>query len=72
MHGRSRVTIDPRIPIVPGRSTSGFDRPGRHRLHQAQSTVGCSASRMKDELHPARVFLHMDDSIEQLHFFFLV
>ena len=24
MHGRSRMTIDPRIPTMPGRSTSGF------------------------------------------------
>ena len=24
VHGRSRMTIDPRIPTVPGRSTSGF------------------------------------------------
>ena len=31
MHGRSRMTIDPRIPSMPGRSTSGFHRPGRHR-----------------------------------------
>ena len=27
MHGRSRLTIDPRIPTMPGRSTSGFHRP---------------------------------------------
>ena len=32
MHGRSRMTIDPRIPTMPGRSTSGFRRPGRHLL----------------------------------------
>ena len=30
MHGRSRMTIDPRIPTMPGRSTSGFHRPDRH------------------------------------------
>ena len=30
MHGRSRMTIDPRIPAMPGRSMSGFHRPGRH------------------------------------------
>ena len=29
MHGRSRMTVDPRIPTVLGRSsTSGFHRPG--------------------------------------------
>ena len=27
----SRTTIDPRIPKMPGRSTSGFHRPGGHR-----------------------------------------
>ena len=31
MHGRSRMITDPRIPTTPGRSTPGFDRPGRHR-----------------------------------------
>ena len=30
MRGRSRITVDPRIPTMPGRSTSGFYRPGRH------------------------------------------
>ena len=30
MHGRSRMTIDPRIPTMPVGSTSGFDRPSRH------------------------------------------
>ena len=29
MHGRSRMTIDPRNPTMPGRSMSGFHRPGR-------------------------------------------
>ena len=53
IHGSSRMTIDPRIPAVPGRSTSGNHRPGRHCLHQAlRSTVACWASRMKGGLHP--------------------
>ena len=39
MHGRSRITIDPCIPIMLGWSTSGFHRPGRPCLHQARSTV---------------------------------
>ena len=30
VHGRSRMTIFPRIPSLPGRSTSGFHEPGRH------------------------------------------
>ena len=29
MHGRSRMTIDPRIPTMPGRSASSFHRLGR-------------------------------------------
>ena len=31
-----RRAIDPRIPTIPGRSTSGFDRPSRHCLHQSR------------------------------------
>ena len=31
MHGRSRMITDPRTPTMPGRSTSSFHRPGRHR-----------------------------------------
>ena len=48
------MTIDPRIPTVPERSTAGFHRPGRHCLHQARIAVRCLASRMKGELHPTK------------------
>ena len=54
MHGRSLMTIDLRIPTMPGRSTSGCHRPGRHCLHQARSAVWCRASRKKGELHPTK------------------
>ena len=54
VHGRSRMTVDPRILTMPGRSTSAFPLPGRHCLHQARSAVRCSASRMKGELHPSK------------------
>ena len=54
MHGRSRMSIDPRIPTMPGRRMPGFHRPGRHCLHQARSAVRCLVSRMKGELHPAK------------------
>ena len=27
MHGRSRMTIDPRVPTMPGRNTSSLHRP---------------------------------------------
>ena len=68
-------TIDPRIPMMPGRRTSGFNdqtsgfqQPGGHCLHQARSAVRYSASRMKGELHPntknaaCEADLHIDDS----------
>ena len=35
MHGRSRMTLDPHILAMQGRSLSGFHRPDRHCLHQA-------------------------------------
>ena len=54
MYGHSLEPIVPRIPIMLGRSTSGFYRPGRHRVHQARSAVRYSVSRVKRELHPAK------------------
>ena len=51
-HDGSRMTIDPRIPAMPGRGTSGFHRPDGHCLHQMRSAEGCSASHMKGKLHP--------------------
>ena len=51
---RSRMTLDSHIHTVPRRSTSGFHRPGRHRVHQARSAVRFPASRMMAELHPAK------------------
>ena len=49
MHGRSRTTIDPRTPTMLRRSTWGFHRPGKHDVHQPQSAVKCSASRMEGD-----------------------
>ena len=46
------MTIDRSIPIVPGRSSPGFHRPGRHCLHQARSALICWGKRMEGELHP--------------------
>ena len=46
MHGRSRMTIDPCIPTMPGRSTSIFHRPGRHCFHQSGTDVRCRTSHM--------------------------
>ena len=34
IHSRCHMIIDPRMPTVPGRSTWGVHRPGRHRVHQ--------------------------------------
>ena len=78
VHGRSRMTVYPRIPTMPGRSTSGYHQPGRRFLHQARDAVRCSASRMKGELHPSKnrpkdgfwcvvpTFLLMDDIANEL------
>ena len=55
MHGRSRTAVDSRTPTMPGRSTSGSHRAGRHCLPQAlRSAVRCPASRMKGELQPTK------------------
>ena len=48
VNGHNRMTIDPRIPAMPGRNTSGSHQPGRHCLHQARSAVRCSARCMKE------------------------
>ena len=45
----SRMTIGPRIPAMPARSTLDSHRPGRHCLHLARSTVRCWARRIKGE-----------------------
>ena len=37
VHGRSRMAIDPRIPVMPGRSTSGFS-PTRQTLLAPSAT----------------------------------
>ena len=75
-HGRSRTTIDPRSPTMPGRNTSGFQRQGRQCLHQPRNAARCSASRIKGELHATKIrlcgglpnlvctFLHMDNRVE--------
>ena len=60
MHGRSRTAIDPRIPTMPGRSTSSFYRAGRHRYHQTRSDVRCWASRMRCELHSTKTAYEAD------------
>ena len=69
-----RRTVDPRPPTMPGRSTSGFRRPGRHCADQARSAVRCSTSGMTGELHPTTKplmfgalcvrLLQLDDSVE--------
>ena len=38
----SRMTIDPRIPTMPGRSTSGFHRP--------RADITCTKREMKHEV----------------------
>ena len=50
------MTLDPCIPTMLGRSTSGLHRPGRYCLLAPSATrnVRCWASRMKGELHPTK------------------
>ena len=50
MHGRSRMTIDPRIPTMPGRSTSGFHQPGRHCLTKRPTVPGWSTSGFRNNI----------------------
>ena len=71
MHGRSCMTLDPRILTLLGRSTSGFHRPRRHCLHRARIAVRCSASRMTGAsfilLRTAcEADLHVGDSFNEL------
>ena len=33
--------MDPRIPTIPERSTSGFHRPGKHHVRQAPRAKKC-------------------------------
>ena len=58
MHGRSRMTIDPRIPTMPGRIARRASTEAQADiacLHQARSTaVTCLETRMKGELHPIK------------------
>ena len=46
MPGRSRTTMDPCIPTITGRTTSGFHRRDRHCVHQAGGPLEglCSAA----------------------------
>ena len=42
MHARSRMTIDPRVPTLPTRSTSGFHRP--------EADIACAKREAKREV----------------------
>ena len=71
------MTINPRIPTLPERSTSAFYRPGsRHCLDRERSAVTCWASRTKGTScicysePPVRRTLRMDDSFERILFLF--
>ena len=54
MHGRGRMTIDPRTPTFHRRSTLDFHRQCRHCLHQARDAVGSWVSRMKCRLQSTK------------------
>ena len=57
IRGRSRMTIDPGLPTMPGRSTSGFHQLGRQCLCQVRSAVSSSASPMYGEPHRTKNLL---------------
>ena len=72
MRSRSRMAIDPRVPTMLLRSTSGFRRPGRHRVptkREAPRGIRRASWRvsrvlpknhLSDRLrHLARTFLHI-------------
>ena len=45
MHSRSRFTIGPRIPTMPGRGTSGFHPGARFRLRRLELKDGMTRGR---------------------------
>ncbi|CAM9135983.1 unnamed protein product [Laminaria digitata] len=60
MHGRSRMTMDPRIPTMPGRSASGFHPPGRHLPHKDMDTWEAYPNRehMNTSSHHGHIDMH--------------
>ena len=56
MHGRSRMAIDPRIPICNAGTEHVGLSPTRKTLlaPNAKGNVSCSARRIKGELHPTK------------------
>ena len=76
VHGRSGMTIDPRIPTIPGRSTSRFHRPGRHLLAPSAKRrevfgrvawkVNCILPRAARKTDFGTLCLLMDDSADEL------
>ena len=79
MHDRSVMAIDPGIPTMPGRSTSGFRRPGKRFL----LAPGAKRREVLGESHeglvrcvPLRTAcetdLHMDDSFNKFKIFLSV
>ena len=60
MNACSRMTIDPRIPTMPGRSSSGFTDQTGIACTKRENAVRCSASRVKGELHPTKAACEAD------------
>ena len=52
IHGRSRMTMDPRIPTMPGTEHVGLSPTRQTSLAPSAKRREVSASRMKGELHP--------------------
>ena len=60
---RFRITIDPRIPAMPGRRTPGFHLPGRHRMMGELNFTKEPLVR-RSSASCAYFFLHMTDSFD--------
>lgn len=54
LHDKIGTIVNPRIPFILGRSTSGIYRQGRHCLHQSRSALSGSASFMYGKLTPSK------------------
>ena len=80
MHGRSHMIIDPRIPTMSGRSTSGFTNrhpekkkssPKKSYLHRSSTRLGGVGKRVTPlplELHPVFLgILSLELSVNQFN-----
>ena len=58
MEGRSRMTINPRILTMPGRSMSGFHRPGGHNGHAIKTTKNGGVGMYRRQISQTRTGMY--------------